>query len=115
MSTIAIRLDPSLLENPDTDLRYLLPDLVTAASDGAVVDDGYDYDDDGHLVIYMATSDVDVAIEAVRLVVESQRPLGNDLAQAAVVSVADDDHCDDASRFRIVYPRDSRAERLPRS
>lgn len=76
MPTIAIRLDPTALTNPDVDLRSLLPDLIATASNGAVSDEGYDYDDDHRLVIYMATSHVAAAIEAVRVVVESQRPLG---------------------------------------
>ena len=43
MPTIYVRLDPRKLDNPDTDLRYALPDLIQEASCGEVKDDGYDY------------------------------------------------------------------------
>ncbi len=43
MHTIYVRLDPRKLNNPDTDLRHLVPDLIGEVSSGAVKDDGYDY------------------------------------------------------------------------
>ena len=43
MQTIVIVLDPTKLDNPDLDLRYLVPDRVEAVTQGAIADNGYDY------------------------------------------------------------------------
>ena len=43
MPTIALRLDPRELINPDLDIRYALPDLLVERSGGVLSDDGYDY------------------------------------------------------------------------
>ena len=102
MTTLAIRLDPARLDNPDADLRYLLADLITSESHGAAIDDGYGYDSGQRLILYMLATDTDIALAAVRSVIESKRPLDNDLAPAVTVAVANEDHCCEASRFRVV-------------
>jgi hypothetical protein len=36
MPTIAVRLDPQLLDNPDADIRYRLPELLSERSAGVI-------------------------------------------------------------------------------
>ena len=40
MPTIVISMDSRKMENPDLDIRYLLPDRIEEWSEGAVSDDG---------------------------------------------------------------------------
>ena len=43
METIVIKLNPELLENPDLDLCYSVPDRIEELSDKKIMDNGYDY------------------------------------------------------------------------
>jgi hypothetical protein len=104
MPTIAIRLDPDLLDNPDADLRYLIPDLIVAASGGCAADDGFDYDDLDRMILYLAVTDLAAGLSAVEAVLDHQHPLGNHLRPAAIVAVAEPDHCDDPHAYRVVLP-----------
>jgi hypothetical protein len=88
MSTIYVRLDPRKLQNPDLDIRYALPDLISEKSNGAVTDDGYDYAGDvPYLVIALSTEDIAQGMLWVMDTLEHARILGNDLLPAAVVAI----------------------------
>ena len=99
MRAVAIRLDPTLLVNPDADLRYLLPDLMVERAGGALVDDGYDYLEDGRMMIYLLAESLDVALPTIREVLETGELLGNSL-RSAVAAVADAD----GDNFVVIYP-----------
>jgi hypothetical protein len=43
MTKLVVRLDPRRLDNPDADIRYLIPDMLAERSAGVISDDGYDY------------------------------------------------------------------------
>ena len=45
MQTIIILLNPGKLENPDLDLRYLVPDRIEEVSGSAIQDNGYSFID----------------------------------------------------------------------
>ena len=45
MNSLVLTLDPKKLRNPDLDLRYVVPDLLTVRSNGNVRDNGYDYEE----------------------------------------------------------------------
>ena len=45
MQTIIMLLNPGKLQNPDLDLRYLVPDRIEEVSASLVKDNGYDYID----------------------------------------------------------------------
>ena len=100
MVTIVLRLDPNRLDNPDTDIRYTLPDLIVERSAGVIRNDGYDYVGDvPYLIMYLRASDLETALECVVNVIENVRVLNNDLRPATVVAV-EREH-----RHRtIVYP-----------
>jgi hypothetical protein len=45
MEKLVLKLDAAKLKNPDLDLRYVIPDLLTECSNGNIKDNGYDYED----------------------------------------------------------------------
>jgi hypothetical protein len=61
--TLAIRLDPQLLDNPDADIRYRLPDILAEPSGGVISDDGYDYVGTQPLmVVFLKVSQLNLAL-----------------------------------------------------
>jgi hypothetical protein len=91
MPTIYVRLDPRKLENPDLDLRYVIPDLIAKQSCGLVTDDGYDYVGDvPFLLLFMKTADAEQGLLWVLTTLENEDVLGNNLLRAAVVAVERD-------------------------
>src|SRR5262245_48205970 len=88
MATLVLRLDPRLLDKPDADIRYLLPDLLAERSGGVITDDGYDYVGAGPLlVLFLKASKLKPALACVLDVIENVRLLGNDLRQGVAVAV----------------------------
>ncbi len=65
MQTIIITLDPEQMDNPDLDIRYLLPDRIDEYTEGAVTDNGYDYLDNDIMGIWMETEDAAGNVEKV--------------------------------------------------
>jgi len=105
MSSIVVRLDPKLLENPDADLRYLLPDLLIERSAGLLVDDGYDYLDDGRMLLFLRTASLAAATEVVLHVIRNEELVGNSLS-TAVVAVAEADPSTAAADYVVAHPAD---------
>lgn len=62
MPRVAIRIDPRLLQNPDTDVRYELPDVIANSSGGSIRDDGYDYEADDVMVVYLDVGEREQAV-----------------------------------------------------
>lgn len=58
---VNITLDPTKLSNPDADLRYLIPDKVSAISGRKISDNGYDYDEEDRMIICLASTDLSEA------------------------------------------------------
>ena len=103
MATLAVRLDPQRLDNPDADIRYRLPDLLADRSGGVLRDDGYDYVGEGPLLLlFLQASELESAIACVHDVIENARVLDNDLRPAAAVAIKR------SSGWEVVYPVDSR-------
>lgn len=99
MPTIAIQLDPALLDNPDLDIRYELPDLLAERSNGLIRDMGYDYVHDSQLLaLFLETTDVEAALVQILEVINNVRLLENDLRSGTVVGVLRD------NRYDVVYP-----------
>jgi len=108
MATVVVRLDPRLLDNPDADLRYTLPDLLAERSAGVITDDGYDYVGKAPLlVLFLKASDLKPALACVLDVVENIRVLDNDLRPATVVAV------ELGGGHEVVYPPDFAGQFLP--
>ena len=101
MPTIFVRLDPRKLQNPDLDVRYVLPNLIAEQSCGVVSDDGYDcVGDVPYLLIFLKTADLDQGLVCVLSTLECENVLGNNLLSAAVVAVERD------GRKTVEYPKD---------
>ena len=89
MTTLTIRLDPAALDNADVDLRYVLPDALAERSGGFLRADGYDYEDDDVMVVFLEVDAPDVrrAVGFVRDELSQQTYLGNSLADVARLAV----------------------------
>jgi hypothetical protein len=108
MHTIVLRLDPQLLDNPDADIRYRLPDLLAQRSAGLISDDGYDYvGEQPFLVLFLKAAKLKQALASVVDVVENVRVLDNDLRPAAVVAV------ERKGKYEVVYPPGFKEPFLP--
>ena len=55
MQTIIIVLDSKKMNNPDLDIRYVLPDRIEEYSNGLIRDNGYDYISNNELGIWLET------------------------------------------------------------
>jgi hypothetical protein len=108
MPTVVVRLDPRWLDNPDADLRYVLPDLLAERSAGALRDDGYDFVGEAPwLVLFLQAAELGPALACVLDVVENVRVLDNDLRPAAVVAVERE------GGQEVVYPPEFAGPFLP--
>ncbi len=108
MATVVMRLDPRLLDNPDADIRYQLPDLLAERSAGVITDNGYDYVGEVPLlVLFLKALELGSALACVLDVVQNVRVLDNDLRQAAVVAIELE------GAYDVVYPPDFAGPFLP--
>jgi hypothetical protein len=104
MPEIAIRLDPEALPNPQADLRYLLPEALEERAPELLREDGYDYDSTNRMLIFLATSDLGAELAVVLAALEELEILGNRFRDVTV-AIADETHCSDNARYRVVAPR----------
>src|ERR1700752_2821965 len=110
MAGIGIRLEPGKLANPDTDLRYDIPDLLVERSGGLLDDNGYDYESPGDAMqIYLKTADLAAALPHVIALLEQEPLHGNRLADGAQVGVSESAETV-VRKFRIVYPAGTSGE-----
>ncbi len=99
MATLAIRLDPQLLDNPDADIRYRLPDLLAERSGGVISDNGYHYVGPQPLmVVFLKVDRLDLALACVLDVIENVPVVGCLLRPGVVVAV------ERKAGWEVVYP-----------
>lgn len=55
MQTIIIKLNPAVLINPDLDLRYCVPERIEKITNGAVLENGYDFLENQTLGLWLQT------------------------------------------------------------
>ena len=103
MQTILIVLDSEKMDNPDLDIRYLLPDRIQEYTDGQIVDNGYDYLDNDEMGIWLDTDDAAQNIEKVIELIKSEQILDNDLSRATEIYISEED-CATLDQCRKVYP-----------
>src|SRR5262245_19287443 len=104
MPSVVIRLDPARLTDPDIEMRYEIPDMLAERSGGLVESEGYDYEPEGAMQIYLDTADVGRAVPYVIALLENERLHGNHLARAAQVGICEA-YTAEALEFQIVYPQ----------
>ena len=83
MPTLVLRLRPEKLTNPDTDLRYLVPRLLCERCKGTLHEDGYDYEDDNALLLFLQADAPEQVLPRIWEILETEPVLGNTLALAA--------------------------------
>ena len=103
MQTILITLDSEKMDNPDLDIRYLLPDRIDEYTEGAITDNGYDYLDGDVMAIWLETEDAAGNVDKVISLIESEQILENDLTKAAAVYISEEDSAE-LDQCRKVYP-----------
>ncbi len=105
MAAIVISMDSRKMENPDLDIRYLLPDRIEEWSGGAVTDDGYDYvDEDGHiLAVWLETEDAEGWWPKIVELLKAEQFMDNDLSQSALVLISEESGAD-YDQCRQVWP-----------
>ncbi|MCR5205429.1 MAG: hypothetical protein K6E47_10255 [Lachnospiraceae bacterium] len=106
MQTIIITLNSDKMDNPDLDIRYVLPDRIDEYTDGAITDNGYDYLDNDIMGIWLETDDAAGNVAKVIQLIESEEILENDLTKAAQIFISEED-CAELSQCRKVYPNGS--------
>ena len=105
METIVIKLNPELLENPDLDLRYALPDRIEELSDKKIMDNGYDYFEgrNNPIGIWMKTESAKQTYSFIVDILKKEMFLGNDLSKSAEIYISKVD-CDEFENCKKVYP-----------
>ncbi|MDP9942631.1 hypothetical protein [Ectopseudomonas alcaliphila] len=90
MKNLVLTLDPEKLQNPDLDLRYVIPDLLSTRSDGNIKDNGYDYEDQESqspplLAIFLIAIDFPAALKSINQLMMGEEVLGNNLSSVATL------------------------------
>lgn len=103
METIIIKLDSRKLENPDLDIRYLLPDAIEKYTDNKVGDNGYDYITDMELGIWLETEDAKANLSSIIRLLKEKKFCGNDLSGTAEIYISSDEAAE-LEKCEKVYP-----------
>lgn len=91
MQTIIIKLDSGLLENPDLDIIYSLPQYIEEITEGKMYDNGYDYLSDTEIGVWIATEDAKNDVGRVIDILKSKKFSGNDLSKTAEIYISVND------------------------
>lgn len=89
METIVIVLNSRIMENPDLDIRYALPDLLEAYTQGEICDNGYDHITNEELGIWLSARSAKDSYQKVLTFLEEHLVYGNDLIETAKVYISD--------------------------
>lgn len=103
MQTIIITLDSRKMDNPDLDIRYILPDRIDEYTDGQIADNGFDYITGDIMGIWLETENASENVDKVISLIESEEILDNDLSRAAEVFVSEEE-CAELEQCKRVYP-----------
>ena len=105
MSAIVISMDSRTMENPDLDIRYVLPDRIEEWSGGAVSDDGYDYmDEEGHILgVWLETENAESWWPKIVELLKTEQFCENDLSRSALVLISEESGAE-FEKCRQVWP-----------
>ena len=103
MQTIIITLDSRKMDNPDLDIRYILPDRIDEYTDGQITDNGFDYITGDIMGIWLETEDASENVDKVISLIESEEILDNNLSRAAEVFISEEE-CAELEQCKRVYP-----------
>ena len=103
MQTIIITLDSRKMDNPDLDIRYILPDRIDEYTDGQIADNGFDYITGDIMGIWLETENASENVDKVISLIESEEILDNNLSRAAEVFISEEE-CAELEQCKRVYP-----------
>ena len=103
MQTIIITLDSRKMDNPDLDIRYILPDRIDEYTDGQITDNGFDYITGDIMGIWLETENASENVDKVISLIKSEEILDNDLSRAAEVFISEEE-CAELEQCKRVYP-----------
>ncbi|SHJ97709.1 hypothetical protein SAMN02745163_02973 [Clostridium cavendishii DSM 21758] len=105
METIVIKLNPELLENPDLDLSYTVPDRIEELSDKRIIDNGYDYLEgkNNPIGIWMKTTSAEQNYPFIIDIFKKEMFLENDLSRSVEIYISKSD-CAELKNCKKVYP-----------
>ena len=103
MQTIIITLDSGKMDNPDLDIRYILPDRIDEYTDGQITDNGFDYITGDIMGIWLETEDAAESVDKVISLIESEEILDNDLSRTAEIFISEEE-CAELEQCKRVYP-----------
>lgn len=103
MQTIIITLDSRKMDNPDLDIRYILPDRIDEYTDGQIADNGFDYITGDIMGIWLETENASENVDKVISLIESEEILDNDLSRAAEVFISEEE-CAELEQCKRIYP-----------
>jgi len=113
MPSVLIRLDPRRMENPDTDLRYVVPNRLAEVSSGILTDSGFDYEEGTDaMLIYLSTENLDAALPFVIELLENEMIYENRLADSATVGTSPLDEAERPADFAVAYPNAEAGARM---
>lgn len=100
--TIIIKLDSKKLENPDLDIRYVLPERIENVTNNKVLDNGYDYLTDAELLIFLKTNELSEIWPIYKLFKE-EKICNNDLSKCSEMYVSNEENADIDNCIKINY------------
>ena len=100
MGEIAIKLNPKKLSNPDTDIRYVIPDRIEEQFEGKIEGNGFDYleDEFDSLVIFLSSTSPEEDAKMILDFLRKEPFCENWLLESAVVGIREN------KQYRIVHP-----------
>lgn len=103
MQTIIVVLNSQKMNNPDLDIRYILPDRIEEYTDNSISDNGYDYLSDTELGLWLETDDAVNNVGKIIQLITTEFILENDLSQVAEIFISEEE-CAEIENCRKVYP-----------
>lgn len=103
MQTIIVVLNSQKMNNPDLDIRYILPDRIEEYTDNSISDNGYDYLSDTKLGLWLETDDAVNNVGKIIQLITTEFILENDLSQVAEIFISEEE-CAEIENCRKVYP-----------
>lgn len=101
METIIIKLNPAKMENPDLDIRYVLPDRIEEYTRNEITDNGYDYLSNQELGIWLATKNAKEAVTCIIELIKTETFLDNDLTQSAEIYISEQDSAEISDCIKV--------------
>lgn len=95
MQTIVIKLDSRKLENPVTDIPYILSESLKSYN-------GFEYLSDFEMGIWLSAENAEKSYPIVIDYIKSNRICGNDLSLSAEIFISENE-CEDLENCRKVY------------